>query len=57
MNQVELFFSILTRRLLKRGELDSRDELVNRAMDFIPAHNQHAKPFASTCARTPIKTT
>ena len=57
LNQVELFFSILTRRLLKRGEFGSRDELVNRVMDFIRAHNQHARPFAWTNARTPLKTT
>jgi hypothetical protein len=32
LNQVELFFSILARRLLKRGEFTSREELVAKVM-------------------------
>lgn len=33
LNQLGLFFSILTRRLLKRGEFTSRDDLINGVMD------------------------
>jgi len=55
LNQVELFFSILTRRLLKRGEFASRDELVERIMNFITDHNRTARPFAWTYDGTPLK--
>jgi transposase len=55
LNQVELFFSILTRQLLKRGEFASRDELVTRIMAFIDDHNRTARPFAWTYDGTPLK--
>ena len=40
-----LVFSILTRRLLKRGEFASRDDLVDKIMAFIDDRNGNAKPF------------
>lgn len=43
--QVELIFSILTRKLLKRGEFSSREDLVDRVMAFIDDRNQSSKPF------------
>ena len=55
LNQVELFFSILSRRLLKRGEFDSRDDLVDGIMRFIHDHNRTARPFAWTYDGTPLK--
>jgi transposase len=55
LNQVELFFSILTRRLLRRGEFDSRDDLVAKIMGFIREHNRTAKPFRWTYDGTPLK--
>jgi transposase len=55
LNQVELFFSILSRRLLKRGEFDSRDDLVESIMRFINHHNRTARPFAWTYDGTPLK--
>jgi len=55
LNQVELFFSILTRRLLRRGEFDSRDDLVNKITGFIRDHNRTAKPFRWTYDGTPLK--
>ena len=48
LNQVELFFSILTCQLLRRGEFTSRDELVVRIMAFIAKHNRAATPYAWT---------
>ncbi len=45
LNQVEAFFSILTRKLLRRGEFDSRDDLVARTLDFIERRNQTTEPF------------
>ena len=55
LNQVELFFSILSRKLLRRGEFASRDELVTRIMAFIHNHNRTAKPFAWTYDGSPLK--
>ena len=55
LNQVELFFSILSRKLLRRGEFTSRDELVGRIMAFIREHNRTARPFAWTYDGTPLK--
>jgi transposase len=45
LNQVELFFSILTRRLLRRGEFTSRDDLVATIMRFIADYDTTAGPF------------
>src|SRR5487761_1433576 len=45
LNQVECFFSILTRKVLRRGELSSRDDLVAKMLNFIEHHSESAKPF------------
>ena len=53
LNQVELFFSILERRLLRRGEFASVDELADRIIAFIKDYNRRAAPFVgpTTAAR------
>jgi DDE superfamily endonuclease len=45
LNQVELWFSILMRRVLKRGTFASVEELRARILAFIDYFNQTAKPF------------
>ena len=45
LNQVECFFSILTRKLLRRGEFSSRDDLVEKMLAFVAHHSESAKPF------------
>jgi transposase len=55
LNQVELFFSILARRLLKRGELASVEDLVAKVMAFIADDNRTAKPFRWTYDGRPLK--
>jgi transposase len=55
LNQVELFFSILARRLLKRGEFASRAELVQRIMAFIADYDRTARPFRWTDDGSPLK--
>lgn len=45
LNQVEAFFSILTRKVLRRGEFDSRSDLVARILAFIEHRNTTATPF------------
>lgn len=49
LNQIELWFSILVRRLLKRGSFTSIDDLCQRIRDFIWYFNDTmAKPFKWT---------
>ena len=55
LNQVELFFSILTRRLLRRGEFHSREDLVERIMGFIADYDATAAPFKWTYDGAPRK--
>jgi transposase len=55
LNQVELFFSILERRLLKHGEFVSTDELAARVIAFINDYNRKAAPFRWTYDGRPLK--
>jgi transposase len=55
VNMVELFFSIVTRKVLKRGNFSSRDDLVSKLMRFITSYNETAKPFAWTYTGQPLK--
>jgi transposase len=55
LNQVELFFSILERRMLKHGEAHSQGDLANKIMAFIAAYNHQAAPFAWTYDGRPLK--
>jgi len=48
LNQIEIWFSILVRRLLKRASFASTDDLRTRILAFIAYFNQHAKPFRWT---------
>jgi transposase len=55
LNQVELFFSILERRLLRRGEFASADDLTGRIIAFIKDYNRRAAPFRWTYEGRPLK--
>ena len=55
LNQVELFFSILQRRLLRRGEFNSVDDLADRIIAFIKDYNRRATPFRWTYDGRPLK--
>jgi hypothetical protein len=49
LNQIEIWLSILGRKLLKRGSLRSVEELEAKVMAFIEYYNRTmAKPFAWT---------
>lgn len=55
LNQVEIWFSILVRRLLKRSRFTSTAELRQRILDFIAYYNATmAKPFRWTYAGRPL---
>lgn len=55
LNQVELFFSILERRLVRRGEFDSVEHLAERVIAFIKDYNRKAAPFRWTYDGRPLK--
>jgi transposase len=55
VNQVELFFSIITRKVIKRGNFTSREDLVSKLMRYIASYNQTATPFAWTYSGQPLK--
>lgn len=48
------FFSILERRLLRRGEFDSVDQLAQRIIAFINDYNRRAAPFRWTYDGRPL---
>jgi transposase len=51
LNQVECWFSILARRVLRRGSFVSKQDLKNKVLAFIRYFNDVlAKPFRWTCA-------
>ncbi len=55
LNQVELWFSIMERRLIRHGEFASVDDLADRIIEFINAYNRQAKPFRWTYDARPLK--
>lgn len=49
MNQVEIWFSILARKLLKRGSFTSVADLIAKVLAFVNYYNRTmAKPFKWT---------
>jgi transposase len=57
LNQIELWFSILSRRLLRRGSFRSTDHLKAGIDQFIASYNRHwARPFEWTYTGDPLVT-
>jgi len=55
LNQIEIWFSILSRRLLKRGSFDSKQTLHDKIVAFIDYFNETlAKPFKWTYKGKPL---
>jgi hypothetical protein len=54
LNQVEIWFSVLTRRALKRGSFRSKADLRDRILKFIDYYNRTAKPYKWTYAGRPL---
>jgi transposase len=55
LNQIEIWFSILVRRLLRRGSFSSVEELQERILAFIAYFNRTmAKPFRWTYTGRPL---
>ena len=57
LDQAELFFSILTRRLLRRGEFTSRQDLADKIENFTIVYYRTAKPYRWTYDGRPLKIT
>ncbi|MGK7909309.1 MAG: hypothetical protein AB4040_19035 [Synechococcus sp.] len=55
LNQIQLWFSILVRQLLKRSSFSSTDQLRHRILEFIDYFNRTmAKPFRWTYKGKPL---
>jgi hypothetical protein len=55
LNQVELWFSTLARRFLKRGDFASAEEFVARLTAYLDDHNTHrAHPYRWTYTGQPL---
>ena len=55
LNQIEIWLSILTRKLLRRGSFTSVEDLTARVLDFIEYYNRTmAKPFKWTYLGKPL---
>lgn len=56
LNQIEIWFSILMRRLLKRASFESKTDLEQRLVSFIDYFNRvAAKPFKWTYTGRPLQ--
>ena len=56
LNQIEIWFSILARKVIKRGNFTSKADLKAKIKAFIAFFNKTmAKPFAWTCKGKPLK--
>ncbi len=55
LNQVEMFFSVLTRKLLKRDDFASAEAFVQRLQSWMAYYNEElAHPYRWTYAGTPL---
>jgi len=55
LNQIELWFSIMSRKVLKQGVFKSVRDLIKKIDQFIKNYNENAKPFAWTYTGYPLK--
>jgi putative transposase len=54
LNQVEIWFNLITQRAIRRGTFKSVKELVSKIGDYIQHYNRHPKPFAWTATADSI---
>ena len=55
LNMVEIWFSILTRKVLRRGEFATRTDLADKIIEFTCDYDDKAKPFRWTYDGRPLK--
>jgi transposase len=55
LNQVEIWFSVLARRVIRRGSFSSMDDLRKKILAYIDYHNRtRARPYKWTYAGRPL---
>lgn len=54
LNQIEIWFGILSRRIIRRGIFRSKQELIEKIISFISNYNTDAHPFAWTYSGKPL---
>lgn len=54
LNQVEIWFNIITQRAIRRGTFSSVKELIAKIEDYIKRYNRHPKPFIWTATADSI---
>ena len=54
LNQIEIFFGILSRRIIRRGIFKSKQELIDRILGFLETYNREARPFEWTYSGKPL---
>lgn len=54
LNQVEIWFRIITQKAIRRGSFSNVRELVQRIEHFVQHHNQNAAPFVWTATAQSI---
>ncbi len=55
LNQVEIWFGILVKKVIKRGNFSSKDDLRQKIGEFIEYFNRTmAKPYKWTCKGIPL---
>jgi len=54
LNQVEIWFNVITQQAIRRGTFRSVQELVKKIDDFVQNYNSHPKPFIWTATADSI---
>jgi len=54
LNQVEIWFGIITNQAIRRGSFSSVKQLVQKIDQFVQSHNQNSDPFAWTATADSI---
>ena len=54
LNQVEIWFNIITQKAIRRGSFRSVKELIERIHTFTDNYNQRSKPFVWTATQESI---
>jgi hypothetical protein len=54
LDQIEIYFSVVQRKVVTPNDLTDLDALAQRLLDFQDRYNQHAAPFAWKFTRTDL---
>jgi len=54
LNQVEIWFGLITRQAIRRGSFQTVRALIQRIMDYVTRYNRTSRPFAWTATADSI---